>query len=1470
MKDNCVIWPQVKNKEGALVDSILFKSLLSITNNREQAKGIYLLTRSPEFQKWFNNSKVVDINGEPEIMWHSSNKNFNSFILPSGSNLARYQDEGIYFSKNPNYYGKSDVKYPVFLSIQNPTDINHSDFMKAVDASGIRIEDFRKGTDGFKTFIYFEPEWSGDPGHYENNIFAVAFDPNQVKSIYNNGQFNSITDNIYNKEVSDYNIKQKKEYYDRVEFANLYNGKNAKQVLENILKNTTNPLLQKVGQILLDNFNKVDFVKFRLTINLDDNNPARYDANTGLIVLNSNKSNKYYKESWNEYIIHELVHAYTVSGLSEPTTEAEKKFNIETRDIYLALERSKIKDAYGFTNRYEFIAEFLSNPQFREELQFKQPTLLKKLVNAFKKLLGIEVKSDIDLLTDQMLDFITQSTPSIIEGGFRILNKRKEGVVAEINSYASQRIEDKGNIKPNERFILQVHKKIKFKLGKRNNNLANLTKELKRQELNHKVNIRKIIADYTTYNQGIYDEGYKNSPLYTEELANFERRKLPLEGEIESSILYKTELASLLSDLDTTTDITVNEANYINLALKELDEIESRLGTYDLNTKEDQTQLAEDYLFTRLVNKTPEIVKLQETASNLSNKLLENISTYISTISETYLNTSGLGEDIKIDVESILETNEDITILGKMFEGFGDYPRLEAQLIHNITMTGKEKARLASLDIGQKIVDHMKNLQQWAKKNNKTNLVGQGSVRKAYAQLVDTNHLGRLDLVKPFTNKYYEDVNKYFKQAYPKGSNEQTVEVLTAKGWLQNNYYVKPTTGAYINRQYIYIQEQDELREFYEFFKQTMKDNYARLPEYINLKNEEKIPTMIRNSFWEFFSMRKDNIFKSTLLALKTILIGQGRAEFYDENGDPKSKFELAEFSQDDIKLRMIGEVKAEVKSFDLGNVLFEFTSFVNDYSEMTEVLPKVRMIQNIVETKEYVSSKKNGLFGIKKETIAGGQSRMYDAINLYVNGKIKGTEESPKWRLGGGDIVDNEGNVVGRKSYYASDFVRSLIKYTRVLQLGFNPFSGLNNILAGLMGDLIEASGGRYFTKRQLLKAISIYSSNSLVKGSNAFKEDKITSKLNLLSEYLQPLEEIGEWQDKRKISLGSPTLAGQALEGVTSNAFIFQEVGEDFVQKITMIAYLLNKKTPAGTPYWNMVDVENNELKYATEDNFDTKEELLKSRNTILDINHAIHGNYSKDNSSVYDGALLFDSALVFKKWIPYMIRNRFMSKRYNYRTGYNNEGFYIGGARGIAKSMNNMLAYFERKVSRSRDLVFNKKVLTQEDIIGLKKVATEFTLFLVLATISKILLPPPDEEKDKFYVPNFWEHLDISMWDSRNEFDNFEGTQSLFIKSIIDSSNRLSSEAIQMYDPSFYMQAYKRWALWSTITEGWDAIRETFRFLGADDRLGNRDLRFKAGANKGDLRVTKEITDLIPYYKQIERAKTNSKKTVEELQK
>lgn len=63
----CRIIPKVKNKNGELKDSILFKNLLTVAPNREAAKRVWFITRSPEFIERNISQLNLDANLEPLI-----------------------------------------------------------------------------------------------------------------------------------------------------------------------------------------------------------------------------------------------------------------------------------------------------------------------------------------------------------------------------------------------------------------------------------------------------------------------------------------------------------------------------------------------------------------------------------------------------------------------------------------------------------------------------------------------------------------------------------------------------------------------------------------------------------------------------------------------------------------------------------------------------------------------------------------------------------------------------------------------------------------------------------------------------------------------------------------------------------------------------------------------------------------------------------------------------------------------------------------------------------------------------------------------------------------------------------------------------------------------------------------------------------------------------------------------------------
>ena len=1258
-------------------------------------------------------------------------------------------------------------------------------------------------------------------------------------------------------------------YFDTLQEVSEHYEKDINTVLDNILSTSKSDMLKETVQLIKDNYDKVSFLKTTASpssSNKDAEWAARYYSERGIVEMNTSRFATLSKEEFDHAYVHEIIHAFTVSALNNPKTPAEIEFANTIKKVYDAYKGSKMNNSYGLTDQYEFVAEIMSNPKFVNELAQLKPSLLDKVLSAIRKLLGVTTthknkNSEINSIIVAVGSFIiNDATPKFTQGELKVLNKNT-GVVGQINDYTSNTTRSNKYVNDKEKLLLQIHKKAKFDVSKLNKVIQRLQKDSAKITFTHKGEIQKIIDDYVIYNGGVYDTNYQNIKIYKDAIIKYDSDIEAINAEVADLEVQKAEINSMLLDLSNNNDITINELEYIQLADNHITELENKV--YDLDNVEDQRQLAEDYNYLNIIVKNPTHTGLESRSNKLAEKLLIDISDYIANLSNEYLNTSGLSNP-NISIKDIKEINDDIITLEKWFTGFGDYPRLEAQLIHAITLDGKQKARLKTIAIGHKTLHHMKELAKWGKANGYTNALGKGSITKVYALLVEVNHLDRLDLVKPFNSLYYQTVSSKFKTL---ATTKDDAIKTAVKLWLKDNYYNKTTDAQYQNTKYDLIQANFELKEFYDFFKNTVKEGYAQLPDYIQLKNEEKIPSMMKDSFWEFFFLRKENIIKSIWLASKTLLFGHGHVEMYDEAGNPKDKFELEEFNKDNIKIRMIGEIQASNKSLDLGKIIYEFASFTNDYHEMTSVLPKVRMIQNIVETKDYNI---NINAGLTKTTTKGANTNIYKAINMYIDGKIRNDSDQNMLKLPllGGEIFDNNGEVIGQSNYYMSDFLRQMMKYVRVLYLGFNPFSALSNVSAGLLNDFVEASGGQYFSKRQLGKAIRIYAGASLLNRKNVILGDEDhKSKIALLSDYIQPLQEIGEHQDKRKLDMGASTLVGQGLDSIFNKSFILQEWGEDFVQKITVIAYLLNKKSN-GKSHWELFSVNNNnELVWDTQAaGVDYESIVAQERETMKKINRELHGNYSKDNSSVHDGQIIYQVAVLFKKWAPSMIQSRFQAKRYDFAKGDYVEGRFRTVPKAVYNQFHNLFLSINDKLTNQQNYLTNKKDLTKQDIIAAKKTIADVVFFLLFTGLSSVLMPPPDDEDRKDYIPDWME--DLSIWDSEREFNHSDSVMTTLLKSFVENSNKISGEALQMYNLTFYNKLFLSNALIGLGNELNQVVTAYWNLMVLPE--DSSKLMITRGVNKGESKAYKETRDIIPVWRQVNKWLKNGTKTLKDIQK
>lgn len=146
------------------------------------------------FWRWFGDSKVVDEQGRPLVVYHGTSAKFEEFNIESPRKGVDIFGRGFYFTphkKKAKAYGKNVM--PVYLHMANPknlTDLSQigqdTSQLKKQGHDGIIFDRTSNKTDDLATF--------------------VAFEPSQIKSTENRGTFSPDTGNIfYQKKLAAWN-----------------------------------------------------------------------------------------------------------------------------------------------------------------------------------------------------------------------------------------------------------------------------------------------------------------------------------------------------------------------------------------------------------------------------------------------------------------------------------------------------------------------------------------------------------------------------------------------------------------------------------------------------------------------------------------------------------------------------------------------------------------------------------------------------------------------------------------------------------------------------------------------------------------------------------------------------------------------------------------------------------------------------------------------------------------------------------------------------------------------------------------------------------------------------------------------------------------------------------------------------------------------------------------------------------------
>ena len=147
---------------------------------------------SPEFKKWFGDSKVIDKKGKPLMVYHSTGGDIKSFDKSGPRIKSGKLGKGIYVTPSKglaNLFAKVRAKdgapnvMPLYVSIKNPFIINGEKNIPTTTISRSSLED--RGYDGIIL--------NNENGSIKE---AVAFNPSQIKSQFNKGTWSTDTPDI--------------------------------------------------------------------------------------------------------------------------------------------------------------------------------------------------------------------------------------------------------------------------------------------------------------------------------------------------------------------------------------------------------------------------------------------------------------------------------------------------------------------------------------------------------------------------------------------------------------------------------------------------------------------------------------------------------------------------------------------------------------------------------------------------------------------------------------------------------------------------------------------------------------------------------------------------------------------------------------------------------------------------------------------------------------------------------------------------------------------------------------------------------------------------------------------------------------------------------------------------------------------------------------------------------------------------
>lgn len=400
------------------------------------------------------------------------------------------------------------------------------------------------------------------------------------------------------------------------------------------------------------------------------------------------------------------------------------------------------------------------------------------------------------------------------------------------------------------------------------------------------------------------------------------------------------------------------------------------------------------------------------------------------------------------------------------------------------------------------------------------------------------------------------------------------------------------------------------------------------------------------------------------------------------------------------------------------------------------------------------------------------------------------------------------------------------LISLTRLLGMGWNPASGLGNVMQGMTSNFIYASDKKFFTKKEFSQSTLLALNSIAGSTTNAKKISKLFKKFDTFVKS----NELNYGMSRELNSINRNRIR-EYIE-----PFALQQGGEYFVQGQTMIGILLHDKVELadGTKVslWDGYDDNGNWKSEYGEDPFKDKTKLYKMTMKIRKAISDVHGNYSRPiqiKKDFYGRALM-----TFRTWLPQAIHTRFSPQRTNKLLGITTKGRYLSFA-SMFKNSDGKLD-FDVLAQNSKWLIGLSKNsnLSEIDKNNMRKNLSELALIGVFLMISMLA---------KAYI------------------DDLDEDERMIVTYFINSMDRTYNDLTFFINPSSFDTIIKDpIPLMRTIKQYGDIAPAMINFIMDEDI-------YKTGVRKDRSKLGKELADVSPLFNNIDKTILYSNEVLDE---